>query len=74
MTFDELQLRKERLKNQILRKEYEIRDTGRNLRAGFSLPSIRNQALEYILERPDMMVQTGVMVFNLVRKLRSRNN
>jgi hypothetical protein len=72
MTFDDIKLRKERLKNQILRKEYEIRDTGRLITANLTVPSLKSQAMDILIYRPDLVVKAGMVTYNLVRLLRQR--
>lgn len=74
MTFDEIRLKKERIKNRILRKEYEIRDLNRSMSANLTLPRIRNQAIDFIIQRPDLMIKAGFIVFSIVQQIRKRRN
>lgn len=73
-SFERLELEKALLKNEILKKEFEIKNNFRDLRDSFTVPNIKNELLETLLARPDIAIKAGMIIFKFIQEIKSRRN
>lgn len=69
---ERLVIRKERVRNMILLKEYEIKDSIKELSASLSPGSLRHEATQLMLNRPDLVIKVGYGIYKVVKLLRRK--
>jgi hypothetical protein len=71
-TYDDLLLEREKNRNNLIREEFLIRELTRSLRGNLSMVNVKNELIEKLLERPEIIVRTGMLAYSIVREIRNR--
>ncbi len=71
-SYDDLLLEREKNRNNLIREEFYIRELTRNLRDDFSMVNVKNELIQRLLERPEIIVRTGMLAYSIVREIRNR--
>jgi hypothetical protein len=69
---EDLLLAREKNRNSLLKKEFRIRELSRDIKQGLTVVNVKNELLGNILERPEVIVRSGMIVYSIVRELRNR--
>lgn len=70
-TFNDLLLARERNLNHVIRKEYRMRELTANLKERTHPSNLGNELIAGLLERPEIIVRTGMIVYSIIREIRS---
>ena len=70
--YERLLIKKERTRNLILLKEYEIKDQVRGLSESMTPESLKHQAFQFMMNRPDLVIKAGYGIYKLVRQLQRK--
>lgn len=65
----DINVRKEMLRLQIRQQEMEIEKSIRQVGESFTLPSIKNTLLDYVLRNPETAFKAGLVAFNIFSKI-----
>lgn len=71
-TYDDLLLAREKHRNKIIRKEFRIRELSSGIRNELTVVNFKNELIQGILERPEIVIKTGMIVYSVVREIRNR--
>lgn len=71
-SYDDLLLAREKNRNKLIREEFLIRELTRSLRGDFSMVNVKNELIAKLLERPEIIVRTGMLTYSIVREIRNR--
>lgn len=62
----DINIRKQLLKLEIQRQELEIKQSVKDIGKYFSGPSLKNAAVDYVVQHPQTSIKVGLIAFNLV--------
>jgi len=71
--YHDLKLAKEQIRVEIVKNEYSIRDSHKNILTSLTPVNIFNSLIETVINRPNIAVKTGFIIASLL-KSQSRKN